>query len=135
MLTHTNQKRYIDKLQDLVDSLNSEVLPALKMAPKDVKSRKAQDLAWSNLFDKYISRKLTKPRYKVGMYCRVASTKLIFDKVYRPAWSVEIFRIVEVKAFHPIWVYKIADKDNNIIDMYFYDFELQIVEGSENKDE
>lgn len=134
-LTHSGQKRYVDKLPDFVNALNSEIIPSIKMAPKDVKSKKMQDIAWNNLFQKLIARKPTKPRYKVGMYCRVASPRLVFDKVYQKSWSEEIFRIVKVVPYHPIWVYQIADQDNSIVDMYFYDFELQIVEGKENQDE
>ncbi|OXA61807.1 Pro-Pol polyprotein [Folsomia candida] len=79
----TERKRnvWIDKVDEVEKSLNSTYHSRIKRRPIDVTNDNAGEV-YQTLFDDVIRNfdKIPKPKLKVGDYCRVARTKLIFEK-------------------------------------------------------
>jgi hypothetical protein len=121
--THTNTPRYIDKLQNFVDSYNSTYPRSIGMKPVEVSEDNLYEV-WKNLFgDKNLTSK--KPtKYKTGDYVLVAKEKGTFDKGYEPGWREEIFQIKRVMRSDPE-TYRIEDLKGEEITGSFYKQELQ----------
>ena len=60
---------------------------------------------------------------KVGDYVRLYKFKNKFEKSSKHRWTKEIFKVVEVLPYDQI-VYKVCDKDGNVIVGKFYREEL-----------
>ena len=65
-------------------------------------------------------------KYKIGDSVKVSYLKRKFDREYSERWSGEIFTIIERKLNQGIPMYKLKDYNNDIIEGYFYQSELQL---------
>ena len=74
------------------------------------------------------SRKLYTKRYKfkLGDKVKISYIKKKFDREYSERWSGEIFTIVERKMNQKVPMYKLKDYNNEVIESYFYEPELQM---------
>lgn len=122
-LTHHNTYRYIDVVDDLVDSYNHSVHSTIKMRPVDVTDENILQV-WKNTYNK--EPRYVKPKYEVGDLVRITKERKHFQKGYESKWSEEIFQIHRVIK-HPYPVYELKDFNNKIVDGYFYQEEVQRV--------
>lgn len=131
--TWKGSRKYIDVLQQLVDSYNSSVHRSIKIKPIDV-SLWNQELAFSNLYhgkslSSLYSRKL-KQSLNIGDTVRLKYTLKPFDKGYYPNWTYEIFIVAEVIKGDHKFMYKIKDTEGKLDHRLLYDYDLQkIVES------
>ena len=61
----------------------------------------------------------------MGDKVKISYLKRQFDREYSERWSGEIFTIVERKMNQNIPMYKIKDYNDEVIESYFYELELQ----------
>ena len=65
-----------------------------------------------------------KPKFKVGDKIRISKYKRkVFDKVYTPNWTEEIFLVDKIQSTNPI-TYRLKDLNNEEIQGSFYEPEL-----------
>ncbi len=116
--------RYIDDLQDFVDSYNNTYHRSIGMRPSEVNPENA-DAVRKKLFKKE-SRK-SKKVFRIGDYVRLSLKKRMFKKGYLQNYTEEIFKVSKVfKERYPV-MYKIEDLQDEEIDDRFYKEELQRV--------
>lgn len=127
--THTDNLKFIDKLDDFVEAYNKSYHRTIKMAPADVNERNILQV-YKNTKKSQLTRKRKKrkprPRLKVGDYVRISKSKNVFTKGYLCGWTDEIFKVVKILKRDPV-VYRIVDLDAEEITGTFYEPELQKV--------
>ena len=127
--TATNQKRYVDVLDHVVQSYNTSVHSTTGKAPSDVTVWNAEDV-WRKMYDYKVSKK--KPKFKAGDLVRISKTKGTFEKGYKTNWTREIFRVVKVyKRGFP--EYRLDDLSGEEILGKFMQQELQAVHPDEHQ--
>lgn len=132
--TRKNTKRYLDIVQDLVYAYNHTVHSGTQMRPCDVtyynvaKVRKNLEKRSNQQTSNKRRGKNLKPKYKVGDYVRISRTKNTFERGYTNNFSQEYFKIIKVSRRQGIYTYVIQDLNDEIIDGYFYDEELALVD-------
>ena len=97
--TFTGKNRYIDILQDLVNSYNNTVHRTIKLKPIDV-TEDDTDFIFFNIYGvsnprEYLLNKFSKPNIKVGDKVRQKYLKTVMDKGYYPNWTDEIFTVTK----------------------------------------
>ena len=119
-MTHKKSARWIDVLDDVVNSYNHSYHRSIGMAPADV-TLENQDVVTRRLYP-------VKPKpvwkFNVGDTVRIAKYKHVLHKGYLPNWSEEIFKIVERYPTFPV-TYGLQDLAGEEIKGKFYDQELQ----------
>lgn len=127
--THTNSMRYIDILQQLIDSYNNSVHRSLGITPNQV-TAKNQEQLWHKL---YTEEKLleSRPKFKIGDTVRISKYSKTFQKSYIASWSQEIFTVSKIIYSNPK-VYTLCDEANNELEGTFYEQELQKVNVKDN---
>lgn len=124
-LTYKNTYKYIDVLADLVSAYNHSKHRSIRMMPVQV-NKKNTFQVWMNLYGKKKSVKTRQPKLKVGQLVRISKNKGVFEKGYESNWSEEVFEIIDIHSF-PEPLYSLKDLNNEPIDGYFYEYELQKV--------
>ncbi len=129
--TARRTKRYVDVLQDFVDSYNSSVHRSIRMAPRDVRKKHETEI-WRRLYGDGGSVKVgaTKPSVKAGELVRISRWKGNFEKGYLPNWSKETFHVGKVLR-HPRTMYEVRDKEGEEVKGNFYAPEVQRVKIGE----
>jgi transposase InsO family protein len=121
--THNNTHRYIDILDDIINSYNNSWHSSIKAEPVSVtKSNEAR--IRTVLYPKL--KVATKYRFAKGDHVRLSKNKLKFEKGYIGNWTEEIFEVSTIKKRH-VPVYKLVDLQKQPIDGVFYEPELQKV--------
>lgn len=119
-------KRYIDNLQEIVDSYNNTFHSAIKMTPNE--AEKIYPItAKLNILNKIQFRKSNKAKFRIGDYVIITKMKSKFDKSYEfeNNWSAEVFKIAKINlSFYPI-MYVLKDANDVLIEGKFYAEELQ----------
>ena len=136
--------RWLEILSDLTYSYNISYHRSIKMTPSDAQEVDSFTL-WQRQYamdlDKYeskarksgkgkkqgMNKRLYTKRYKfkLGDKVKIIYLKKQFDREYSERWSGEIFTIVERKMNQNIPMYKLKDYNNEVIESYFYELELQ----------
>ena len=116
MEEHESSK-YIHKLQQFVKTMNSRVNRSIGKAPKDFKNTDALPHIIKSL------KTSLKPKFHVNDYVRISKKDMPFRKGYKPQFTDEIFKIVEVTTKNPP-TYQLQDKDKEVIQGKFYEAEL-----------
>ena len=130
---HPAPKRYIDVLQNLVESYNHSKHRIIGMSPAEVnKSNEAQ--LWNRQFAAdAVNRELKKKgKFQVGDRVRVGEKKNPFEKGYWGNWSREIFTIKEINRLHRFPMYYLVDDRGETIKGGFYQQQLQKVLERDN---
>ena len=124
--TASKQERYIDVLQNLVDSYNQAVHSSTGMAPSNINVMNGEKV-WRKMYNFPSSTKSKKKtRHAVGDLVRINKAKKTFEKGYRPNWTREIFKVIRVyKRDRP--EYKLEDLMGESILGKFLESELQAV--------
>ena len=89
--TAVNSLRYIDVLQDLVDSYNNTYHRSIGRAPATVSLLNVGTLR-RKLFDGITSTMIKKFKFHAGDHVRLSLRKLLFKKGYKMNWTEEIAR-------------------------------------------
>ena len=123
LYTQRGNRKWIDKIDDIVKSYNSTYHTAIKMKPKDVKAEHTAKI-FATLYppDVDLGRKV----FKVGDMVRIVAKRKTFQKEYEKGWTREKFLIKAVKYTTPI-VYLLEDLFGEPILGTFYANELQNV--------
>ena len=108
-MTSISKDAYINKLDDIVKKNNNTYHRTIKMKLVNVKSKTYINF---NKEDNYKDSKL-----EVHNYVRLSRYKNIFEKVYVPNWSEEIFVIKKVKITVP-WTYLIEDLKKKLLELF-----------------
>lgn len=124
-LTHKHSQRYIDNLDEIVQSYNNAVHSATGVKPVDV-SADNEDLVRRQLQQNSQNGPSRKPRYSAGDRVRITRGSKAFRKGYSPAWTEEIFSIAHVLQTEPS-TYSLQDFAGENIKGSFYENELQKV--------
>lgn len=121
-LSYTNEKKYIDVLQKLVDNYNNSFHRTINMTPKEKYHSKNHEISQFEYNEPAINFK-----FKIGDYVRIIIDKKLFDKGYEQNWTDEIFCINQLIPSNPP-TYKIRSLDGEIHDWKYYNEELNKVE-------
>ncbi len=118
--THSRTYKYMDVLEQIVDSYNNSRHSSIKMAPATVNIDNAP-YAWRNIQNRYKSEKSRKEtfKYKVGDYVRISRAKGIFEKGYETNWSKEIFQITKAVLKQSLPIYELKDLADEQIEGFF----------------
>ena len=118
--TYSKSLRFVDVLQQLVDSYNSTPHRSIKMAPEDVTRHKASKVQ--------TRRTSVKKNWKfvVGDTVRISRHDNPFRKGYEGGWSREVFTVCKRFETNPR-TYAIRDYSGEVIKGKFYAEELQRV--------
>ena len=114
--------RYIDVLQDLVQSYNNTHHRSIGMAPSQV-SYQNQEQVWQRLYG-HDGKGV--PKLRVSDRVRISKYKGKFEKGYAANWSEEMYTIHEVHPSDPP-VYRLRDDLGEVLEGTFYEMELQKV--------
>ena len=134
--TNHGMYKYIDVLQNLVNSYNNTVHSVTKMRPNEINISN-EKYVFENIygfknFKDMIFDKTDKPKnnYKVGDNVRLKYDLSILDKSYYPLWTDQIYTIIKVLNKHDKPQYIIDD--DKIGSRRFYKEDLQKVDRSQN---
>jgi Integrase core domain/Chromo (CHRromatin Organisation MOdifier) domain len=119
--SYKNTYRYIDVLQDLLDSYNNTYHRSIGMTPLEV-CLENEFIVRNRLYGE--KKKPAKWKYSVGDKVRICKTRIAFQKGYLPSWSEEIFTIVACIPTDPV-TYEVSDLSGQTIKGKFYEPELQ----------
>lgn len=116
-----NGYKYVHKLQDFVNTMNSRINRGTGMKPKSVKNSDVMKI----LYNKGM-RKPTNVLFRVGDNVRISKTDIPFRKGYKPQFTDEIFEIQKISTRNPP-TYKLIDMASEKILGKFYQNELKKV--------
>lgn len=124
--TYSGKTRYLDVLQDFIDSYNNTQHRSIKMKPNDV-NQGNQSILWNDQYfpDDYSTQRPIF-KFRVGDTVRVSKFKSTFSKGYHQRWSNEMFTVVKRHHTDPP-VYTLADQNNEVITGTWYESEMQKV--------
>ncbi|XP_020296121.1 uncharacterized protein LOC109861048, partial [Pseudomyrmex gracilis] len=69
-------------------------------------------------------------RFKVGDPVRVSKFKTVFDKGYKPNWTIEVFKINKTQTTYPV-TYLLEDSRGQSVAGGFYEYKLHCVANPE----
>ena len=121
--TSNNTRRYVDVINEMVDTYNNGRHSPIKMAPVAASDKKNERVVWFNLYGNEPAMDI-KFKFAVGDRVRITKKKGIFDKGFMPRWTEEIFKVLQVQYTDPP-TYKITDNNGEEIQGTFYEEELQ----------
>ena len=132
-MTARGSERYVDALQDTVDSYNKTYHNSIRMSPSEVSPENKDPLWWMQYkpLKKIRDRPPKVPpeyKYKVGDSVRIPHVSTVFGREYDARWTEEIFKIVERFQRQYINMYKVEDGDMEPVHGTFYESELQQVQ-------
>lgn len=128
IFTYNKNSKYINVLNDVLESYNNSYHRSIKTTPNSV-TEKDEKKIFENLYgslntfslDNYIQFK-----FKKGDYVRISNEKKIFEKGYTTNYSKEIYVIWKLIASNPPR-YNLRSLDNEEYSYNFYTEELQKV--------
>ena len=116
-----NDHEYVSQLSELVHKYNNTKHRSHGMKPSTITMGNSETV-WHKLYSKKHTVPM-KPKYKIGDYVRRPRDTIQYSKGFLPPYSEEIFKIDSIKYTNPV-TYKLRDLENDIVDGYYYDFEL-----------
>lgn len=125
---------WVDILPDVVKKYNNTKHRVIGMTPSDAMNLNKDQI--KELYKKqYGNQKKPKgaPKFKIGDYVRISRIKDTFEKGYHPNWSMEIYKIVNMKPTTP-YTYELEDLNAEPINGSFYEQELQKTEQDPTKE-
>lgn len=127
-------KRYLDVLQDLVNSYNQTFHESIKRSPTEVSWENEGDVL-RTLYGQEWSRVGSEPvnggetvKHEPGDFVRISRVKGPFKKGYMGNWTEEIFVVDKVIKSRPHVLYKLKDWNQEEVDGSFYQHEIQAVD-------
>ena len=110
--------KYIHKLPQFINTLNSRRNNSIDMRPITVKSCDFMSIVYNKS-----TREYRKPTFKIGDRVRISKYDLPFRKGYEPLFTREVFENVAIATRKPP-TYTIMDEQGEIIQGKFYQKEL-----------
>ncbi|XP_008544574.3 putative uncharacterized transposon-derived protein F54H12.3 [Microplitis demolitor] len=120
--------KWIDMLEELVNSYNNTKHRTIKMKPVDVTTENEKQILENIYKPLRVVAKKRKIKFKVGDKVRISKYKHVFEKGYTPNWTTEIFTIKTVQKTNPT-TYKLMDYQDQPIEGGFYEEELSKVKN------
>lgn len=115
--------KWIDILPEILDQYNNKVHRTIKMTPVQATDPKKEKEILKKVYRRLkIVQK--RPKFKVGDYVRVSKNKLLFEKGYTQTYSVELYKIKDVKLSNPR-TYILENDKGEEVKGRFYETELQ----------
>ena len=122
-LTSSNQKKWLNVLQEAVHAYNHSRHRGIKRKPADVTQDSVADMREEN----HTPHRKGKDDFHMGDTVRISKVKSVFDKGYLPNWTEELFTIADInRKYYPI-TYKLKDANGEVIEGSFYHYEIQPV--------
>lgn len=123
MISETNNIRWVDRIQKLVNAINHSINKTTGMRPSDVNYDNAKEL-YDRLYGRYLHNQvIKKTKFKVGDTVRIEKHKVMFTKG-DTKFTDEIFRIDQVYPKRIPIVYRLKDLKGEVISGIFYQNEL-----------
>ena len=133
-ITHSDNERYIDKLQDFVRSYNYSYHKTIGMPPASVDSRNERSVWWYTYWPKVGESFKARPyKLEIGDRVRVNYLGRTFDREYDFKWSGEIFQVRARYRRDGINICRLKDYLEEDIKGSFYEAELKKVKVAEDK--
>jgi hypothetical protein len=118
--------RYIDILQNIINSYNNSVHRSIGRTPNSVDKYNEME-TWLHLYKDLIKKEIEqKPPFKIGDYVRIKTVRSIFFKGYKSGFSEAVFKVQEVVKSYPT-TYKLVEQDGTTVLGIFYKEELSKV--------
>jgi len=122
--TANSTRKYINILDEFVNSYNNTVHSSIKMYPIEASKRENENQVWRNMYGDYSPPERKAPKFSINDNVRITKKKGIFNKGYTPRWTEEVFIVSEVRYTDPI-IYKLKDLNGEEIKGSFYEQKLQ----------
>jgi len=134
-MTDRNTRRWIDVLQDIVDSYNNTWHYGIRATPALIDRGQEKKLWWQMYWPEEPydrerrgrMRRKTQYAFNLGDLVRLNKIKRAFQREYDQRWTGEVFRIERRFSLDRIPKYKIVDWEGEPIEGTFYQNELQRV--------
>ena len=126
-------QRYIDVLQNIVDSYNNSVHRMIGMTPQNAELSKNHLKVRQKMQQYYNKFPQRKPKYKIGDTVRISALPTKFHRGFEIQNKSEVFVIKEINSKLPIPLYKLHTygDSNEIIKGSFYEHELTLTKIKE----
>ena len=128
-LSNKDTKKWINILQDTVDSYNHSYHRSLGMRPADVKKTDQAGL-WLRQFATEDHMPVQLYKFDIDDTLRISQLKTAFEREYSQHWTTEIFRVTDRRLVGAIANYTLKDIKGRIVKGIFYQEELQKVNGN-----
>lgn len=112
-LSHNETRRYIDNLQDFVDSYNESEHSTIEMTPNEAERDDNNEKLNYTLSRKNEKIKREKPKYEVNQLVRIALQKGAFHRGYNEQSNIEVFNIYKIKTTLPKPIYLLETYDKS----------------------
>jgi transposase InsO family protein len=124
--TKTRSHRWVDILDDVVESYNHTHHRSIGMAPASVTKGRTEHLAWTRMYE---SSPGPAPdgrfKYDVGQTVRISKAAKVFRKELDERYTVELFRVASRFKRGGLNLYTLSDFNKEKIGGSFYQKELQ----------
>ena len=129
--TKMQSYKYIDHIQDFVDSYNNTYHRSIKMKPADVKKENEAAL-WEQQYGMCPRPNMqVKFKFSVGDKVRMSYLRRTFMREYEEKWTDELFLVVKRFIRDGLPIYKLKDYQDENVEGTFYQYELQQVKEPE----
>ena len=124
-LSHNETNRYIDNLQDFVDSYNESVHSTIQLTPNEAENPENNEKINYILSKKNDKIKIEKPKYEIDQLVRISLQKRAFHRGYNEQSNQEVFNIYKIKTTlpKPLYLLETYNKKEKLIGG-FYSHEL-----------
>lgn len=127
--TANGTTKWINILDEIVDSYNNSVHRTIKMKPVDV-SEENEKVVFKNIYGFNSLRELLKSSSKpvklnVDDSVRIPYTLKNFEKSYYPLWQDQVFKVHKIQKYFPRKTIKVKDQQGNILPKRFNLQEIQ----------
>ena len=119
---------YIDKLDQFVKTINSQVSRVTKLAPNAVTKKDVPRLV--SLSAQTI--KFRRPKFYVGEFVRIVKKDKAFRKEYKQSFTDEVFEVGNLATFNPP-THSLIDANGEKLEGNFYQPALQLVRVEKNE--
>lgn len=128
-MTQNNTDKYVDVLQNLVDSYNNSIHRSIGMTPNQVNKNNVVFALYHNQ-NKIVPRVSKVPHLKVGDTVKLLGRKKLMDRGFQIQWTIENHIIRKVMKTKPV-TYAVEDLLGEPIAGSWYRSELQPVQKPE----
>lgn len=121
-------QRYIDVLQDIVNSYNHTVHRGLGRKPASITKANEGESRLQQYLLRRPEKKPSKKRkygFKIGQTVRISHLRSLFDREYSQKWTGEVFSVAKRYRREGIPIYTLVDWDDERVEGTFYEQELQ----------
>jgi hypothetical protein len=131
-ITHTQNEKYIHKLQSIVEAYNESVHSSIGISPNAVTPSNERLIWWTQYWPQKPYRKPKPFKFNVGDYMRITYLRHAFTRGYDNTYSGELFKVIYRTRRDNIPVYKLEDMAGEKIMGTFYTEELTLAPHDQN---